>query len=143
MLYGDTVQDTRQIFFDSWKKYTQRQPLTPLENQLIEVILQHPEYHAFLDKQDSDAQFTPDMGQTNPFLHMGLHLTIRDQIAMNRPAGMQTIFQQLLALHKNAHDVEHLLLEPLMDCLWMAQKNNAAPDELSYLQACRRLIDSH
>lgn len=139
MLYGNTVQDTRQIFFDSWEKYNQQQPLTPLENQLVEVILQHPEYHAVLTKRDLSVLFSPEQGESNPFLHMGLHLTIRDQIAMNRPVGIQAIFQQLLVRHGESHSVEHLLLEPLMNCLWMAQKNQTIPDEQSYLQACWQL----
>lgn len=140
MFYGDTVQDTRHMFFESWRKHLQRLPLTPLEAQLVDVIQQHPEYHAFLTQRDLDANYTPEHGESNPFLHMGLHLAIRDQVAMNRPIGIHTIYQQLLQRYGDPHRVEHLLLEPLADCIWLAQKQQRPPDEQAYLQACQDLI---
>ncbi|PJD94434.1 MAG: hypothetical protein CK424_00030 [Legionella sp.] len=141
MMHGDTIQDTRGFFFKSWNKYKQSQALEPLESQLIAVILQHPEYHTFLDKQDPELHFHPDLGVTNPFLHMGLHLTLRDQIAMDRPVGIAAVFQQLLKKLGNEHDVEHLLLEPLAECLWSAQRQHQLPDERAYLKACQVLLE--
>lgn len=140
MFYGDTVQDTRAWFFSSWEKYNHKKPLLPLEQQLIEVILQHPEYHAMLSKQDLHAQYLPEFGNTNPFLHMGLHLTIRDQVTMDRPVGMKALFQRLLDHDGDAHKVVHRLLEPLADCIWTAQREQRQPDEAAYLLACQQLI---
>jgi hypothetical protein len=140
MLYGNTVQDTRHLFFESWRKHLQNLPFTPLEAQLINVIQQHPEYHTLLAQQDKDAHYTPEQGESNPFLHMGLHLAIRDQVAMNRPIGIQTVYQQLLQRYHDPHRVEHLLLEPLADCIWLAQKQQRAPDEQAYLRACQNLV---
>lgn len=142
MLHGDNVQDTRGMFFSSWHKYRHHQSLLPLEQQIVDVILIHPEYHALLESKEPllDRTYFPELGETNPFLHMGLHLTLRDQIATDRPAGITTIYQQLLKQYKNPEDVEHLLMEPLVNCLFKAQKYACLPDEQSYLQACRQLI---
>lgn len=140
MVYGDTIQDTRGLFFKAWDKYQRSQALEPLESQLIAVILQHPEYHAILEKQDADLSYHPELGATNPFLHMGLHLTIRDQITMDRPAGIKAVFQQLLKQQGDEHHVEHRLLEPLAHCLWTAQRQQQLPDEQAYLLACQALL---
>lgn len=142
MLHSNDVQDTRGMFFSSWHKYRHHQVLTPLEKQIVDVILIHPEYHELLEssKKSLDRAYFPELGETNPFLHMGLHLTLRDQITTNRPIGMTAIYQELLQQYKNPEEVEHLLMEPLVDCLYHAQKHACLPDELRYLQACRQLI---
>lgn len=139
MFYNETVQDTRQLFFKSWEKYSLKTPLTPLEAQLVDVIKIHPEYHNILKAQNVSATFFAEQGQSNPFLHMGLHLSIRDQIATDRPKGIALVYSRLLKKHSDVHVVEHLMMEPLAECLWNAQRNQAAPDEITYLRACRSL----
>ncbi|MDI9818994.1 MULTISPECIES: DUF1841 family protein [unclassified Legionella] len=137
MFYGDNVQDTRQLFFSSWQKYQQKHVLMPLEKQIVDVILVHPEYHALLESPDTPAQqrYFPELGQTNPFLHMGLHLAIRDQVATDRPAGISRIYQQLLEKYGDTLAVEHLMMDHLAETLWLAQRNNTSPDEVAYLHA--------
>ena len=138
MFYGDHVQDTRQVFFASWSKYRKNQPLSPLEQQVVEVILLHPEYQDVLESAsfNIESAYFPALGATNPFLHMGLHLAIREQVATDRPEGIQTIYQKLLIKYTDKHTVEHLLIDPLAECLWQAQRAQTEPDELSYLNAC-------
>lgn len=142
MFYGDNVQDTRALFFSSWQKYRMKQPLTPLEQQLVDVMVLHPEYHALLEAKESsiDKNFFPELGETNPFLHMGFHLAIRDQIRTDRPEGIASVYQQLVKKYSDALVVEHMLMEPLAECLWQAQRNQILPDEAAFLHACRRLI---
>lgn len=142
MFFGDNVQDTRQLFYSSWQKYRLRQPLTPLEQQLADVIIDHPEYHAMFEKEDKfiEQAWFPEMGQTNPFLHMGLHLAIRDQVATNSPSGFTKLFQQLLVKYQDKHQVEHNIMECLAESLWQAQQNGQAPDEKIYLNAVAHLL---
>lgn len=144
MFYGDSVQDTRQMFYSSWQKYQQKQALMPLEQQIINVIIDHPEYHSLFEKDwtANDKPYFPDMGQTNPFLHMGLHLAVRDQVSMNQPAGILTIYQRLLKHYADVLSVEHMLMENLAECLWVAQRDRCAPDEQQYFQALMRLLPS-
>lgn len=142
MFHGDSVQDTRQVFFISWQKYRQHQPLLPLEKQIVDVIIAHPEYHPLLENvtlQKEQAYF-PDLGQSNPFLHMGLHLVIRDQVATNSPQGITAIYQQLVKKHADPSIVEHLIMDHLAECLWQAQRSQCLPDDASYLSACNQLL---
>lgn len=137
MFYGETIQETRQIFFTSWNKYQHKEPLLPLEHEIVQVILAHPEYHHFLANPGKYHEHTyyPEFGETNPFLHMGLHLAVREQIATNRPVGIELAYKNLLKKYQNPLDVEHLMMEQLAECLWLSQKNNQPPDEVHYLNA--------
>ena len=142
MFYGDKTQDTRQLFYTSWHHYRQNKPLLALEKQLVDVILMHPEYHALLEANTTQQTQTyfPELGQSNPFLHMGLHLAIRDQLATNRPVGITAIYQQLVNKYNDVSIVEHLIMEHLGECLWLAQRNQCMPDEVVYLAACQQLL---
>ncbi|MFA6301593.1 MAG: DUF1841 family protein [Legionella sp.] len=137
MFYGDTLQETRQFYFSSWRKYRQKQALQPLEQQIVAVILAHPEYHEILDYPEHYQEHTyyPELGESNPFLHMGLHLAIREQVATNRPAGITQAYENLLKKLADPLAVEHQMMEQLAECLWLAQKNNLPPDEDEYLRA--------
>ncbi|KTC80799.1 DUF1841 family protein [Legionella cherrii] len=137
MFYGDTIQETRQLFFSSWEKYQHKKLLSPLENEIVQVILAHPEYHKMLENQDKFQQHTyfPESGEPNPFLHMGLHLAIREQIATDRPSGIHLIYKNLVKKYNDSLVVEHLMMEQLAECLWLSQKNKLPPDETHYLQA--------
>lgn len=137
MFYGDTIQDTRQIFFTSWDKYLQKFALSALEQQVINVILAHPEYHKMLENRGllQNHAYYPELGETNPFLHMGLHLAVREQIATDRPVGIQAIYTNLIEKYHDSLKVEHLIMDQLAECLWLAQKNNTPPDEHHYLHS--------
>lgn len=142
MFYGQNAAETRQFFFISWAKYKQKKPLTPLEQQLVTVILEHPEYHALLNSTTPNLEQTyfPELGETNPFLHMGLHLAIREQVATNRPTGIQPIFKQLIKT-QDPLLTEHDMMTCLAECLWQAQRQQTMPDETAYLHACQQLLD--
>lgn len=145
MFFGTSIQETRQMFYTSWRKYKQKQPLLPLEEQIVQVIAQHPEYHAWLEQplESIGTIQAPLPEGTNPFLHMGLHLAIRDQMTLDRPTGIQAIYHALLRRYNDPASVEHQLMAELATCLWHAQQDNALPNEADYLAACRKLLDVH
>lgn len=141
MFYGSNIEDTRQVFYKSWDKYRQKQALLPLEQQVVAVILDHPEYHALFDQKEPQLEqpYFPELGQTNPFLHLGLHLAVREQITTNRPTGIADVYQRLLKKYNDRLVVEHLLIENLAECLWLAQRQQNLPDEQQYLQLLQHL----
>lgn len=129
------------MYLEAWRKFSAKQPLEPLEAQIAAVISEHPEYLVWIEAGDSalDAEFSPESGRQNPFLHMGLHLAIREQVATDRPQGIQQIHRELAARLGDAHAAEHAMLEPLAEALWEAQRNGRAPDERAYLERLRTL----
>ncbi len=132
----------RTFFLEVWGKHKRQLRLEALEQIVLDVILQHPEYHEILEKDEKDIsamEFTPEMGITNPFLHMGMHITIQEQIGSNRPLGITALYQQLLPKYPSAHDLEHNMMECLGEVLWLAQRNNTLPDEAHYLEQVKKL----
>jgi hypothetical protein len=115
-------------------------PLTPLEAQIADVIALHPEYQPLLEDPDAlAAEFTVEQGRINPFLHMGLHLGLREQLATRRPAGIEQVHARLAARLGSTHDAEHRMIEVLAETLWEAQRAERAPDEQRYLERLRQL----
>lgn len=140
-MFVNDRNSSRRFFTGVWKKYQAEQPLQPLEDLVLAVILEHPEYHALFDQGEEILQheFTPEMGSTNPFLHMGMHIAIREQIDSDRPAGIRKIYQDLIIKTGSHHDLEHRIMECLGEALWTAQRNNTLPNEESYLDCIKRI----
>jgi hypothetical protein len=138
---GQTRDQLRQMYLVTWRKYTARQPLEPLEAQVAAVIAEHPEYIPLLESgpQALDTNYTPEGGRENPFLHMGLHLAIREQVATDRPPGVAQIHESLSKRLGAPHTAEHAMLEVLAETLWEAQRSARAPDEQRYLERLRSL----
>ncbi|SFR58709.1 DUF1841 family protein [Thiomicrospira sp. ALE5] len=135
-MYTSERDKLRQHYADIWQKARANQPLDALEQQIALVIEQHPEYHKMLEnRQHIKNEYLPEMGETNPFLHMGMHLGIREQVATDRPAGIAQVHRVLSLKLGSALEAEHAMMDCLAEALWQSQKNQQAPDELAY-QAC-------
>lgn len=134
MIFGDNKIELRRMYITAWQKRQTGAVLSPLEAQIASVIEDHPEYHDMMSEEAIDATFTPERGQTNPFLHMGLHLAVREQVATDRPAGIGAIFNSVHIRLGDAHEAEHKMLECLAEILWKAQSDDAMPDDQAYLE---------
>ena len=148
--FNPSRDEVRDFFFGIWQKIGHSKPLgfesqtakplSPLEKIGWQIIQMHPEYHAMLSqpKLYREQAYYPELGETNPFLHMSLHLSILEQISINQPIGISSIYQTLLAKHQDAHLAQHDILECLGETLWLAQRNNAALDAAHYLQLMQK-----
>ena len=139
MIFGQDRTELRKMYVDAWQKRCDGVPMSPLETQIADVIGLHPEYHDEISSEALDQEFTPERGKTNPFLHMGLHLGIREQVSTDRPPGIARIYQALTTRLGDPHDAEHQMIDCLAETLWEAQSQNSAPDEQQYLERLRRL----
>ncbi len=129
------------MYLDAWAKFKAQAPLEPLEAQLAAVIAEHAEYVPWLEsgEQAVAADFPPESGRQNPFLHMGLHLAIREQAATDRPQGIAAIHRELAKRMGDAHAAEHAMLERLAETLLEAEHHGVPPDELVYMERLRAL----
>jgi hypothetical protein len=139
---GYTRDQLRLAYAEAWAKHLARSPLAPLEAQIADVIAAHPEYQAIVRDADTAIGFEHDssLAADNPFLHMGLHLAVREQVAIDRPPGVRDLRQQLQARYGDAHLAEHVLMEALGEELWKAQRDGRAPDEGQYLALARHRL---
>jgi hypothetical protein len=141
MFFANAGRDElRRRYVTAWQRHREGLPLEPLDAQIADIVALHPEYHALLESPAGAAQeFTVEQGRSNPFLHMGLHLAIREQVATRRPPGIEQVHQQLTRALGDEHAAEHRMIEVLAELLWEAQRAGRAPDEQQYLERLRHL----
>jgi len=139
-MFNPSREQVRRFFFDTWGKYRAATPLQGLETVALEVILLHPEYHAVLEapERSADRDYTPEMGQSNPFLHMSLHLALEEQLSIDQPAGVRGAFDEVLRKSATRHDALHTALECLGEMVWKSQRDGAPPDAQGYLECLKR-----
>ena len=116
--------------------------MQPLELLIADIVLLHPEYHALLDDPDGvlDQDYPPEGGKTNPFLHLAMHVSLREQVGADRPTGIAAVYRQLKIQAGDTHQAEHWLMECLGQTLWEAQRSNRMPDQHAYLACARRWL---
>lgn len=139
-MFNPSREQARHFFFDTWRKYRQREILSDMENMAVEVILLHPQYHAILDDpvRYQDKDYLPETGDTNPFLHMGMHIAIGEQLSIDQPVGIRKRFERLLKLTGNEHDAAHHVMECLAEMIWQAQRNQTEFDASVYFECLDR-----
>ena len=138
-MFNPSREQVRQFFCDAWRKHLERLPLVGAEVTAADIAARHPEYHALLSDSASvmDKEWTPEGGQTTPFLHLSLHLAIHEQVSIDHPPGIRAAYDSLRA-RMDPHDAEHVLLECLGETIWKAQRNGQAMDAEAYVDAVRR-----
>lgn len=142
-LYNPSRDQARQFLFDAWGKFKQHLPLTDLEKIAVEVIQMHPEYHVVLDSPERymNQQYFPEMGETNPFLHLSLHISVIEQISINQPMGITQVYDKLLQRYNDKHKAQNDLLECLAETIWQAQRNNMPLDSENYLNLLKQKLE--
>jgi hypothetical protein len=132
---------TREVFFSAWRKHLDGRVLEGIEQLLVQIALQHPEYHKLLADPDRylDRDYTMQNGDINPFLHMGLHIAIEEQLALDEPRGIRDIYRGLLANNPDEHAVQHRIMECLGEWIENAQRHGLGLDPNRYLQCLMRL----
>jgi hypothetical protein len=138
---GQDRNAMRDAWRTAWGRHLGRLPLAPLQAQMVEVIALHPEYHAQLTESPGRAARVPEDPEAagHAFLHLGLHMALREQLTTDRPKGIALIHRRLSATHHAAHEAEHRMMAVLEQTLWEAQRAGRMPEEAQYLEALRRL----
>lgn len=142
MMFTADRDQLRKFYCDVWRKHSAGQALEPLEIQIRDVILAHPEYQPLLENTDAalGKDYLPEFGETNPFLHMGLHLAIHEQLSTDRPAGIRGLAQQLRLRFPEPHALEHHMIDCLAETIWRSQRDATPPDEAAYLRCLQRAL---
>ncbi len=142
-MFNPSREQARQFLAEAWRKRRDRLPATPLETIAGDVIALHPEYHALLDVPDKALQreWLPENGETNPFLHLSLHLAIAEQLSIDQPPGIVAIFNNLLVQRGDQHEALHIVLEGLAETLWRSQRDQKPLDGAAYLELLRRAAE--
>lgn len=138
-MFTPSRDEARRFLVDAWRKRREQLPATPLETLAADLVEMHPEYHALLaDAAAMQREWTPEDGQTNPFLHLSLHLAVAEQLQIDQPPGIKAACAALAARHGDLHAALHDILECLGETVWRAQRDKAPPDGAAYLDCIRR-----
>ncbi len=140
-IFNPTREEVRRFFCDTWKKKTENQILTPMETLASDWMVLHPEYHSTLADLDSAIaqDYTPERGETNPFLHLSMHLSISEQISINQPPGIKAVAEKLTQKLGSEHEAQHAMMECLGQVMWEAQRDGQPLSPEKYLEALKKL----
>lgn len=135
-MFNPSRDQVRQFFFETWRKFKAGDPLTPLEGIALQVMQAHPEYHPVLGDPEryQGQEYFPEMGETNPFLHMSLHVSILEQLSIDQPPGIAAAYRGLLQKYGDEQRAQHALMDCLAETIWRAQRDGTAPDAAAYLR---------
>jgi len=138
-MFNPSRDQARQFLIDAWAKRRNKLPGTPMDMLAADLIDLHPEYHALLEADDAlSREWTPEHGETNPFLHLSLHLTIEEQLSIDQPPGIRAAFNSLLNRRGDRHDALHAVLDCLGEMIWRSQRSGLPPDGDAYLDCVKR-----
>jgi hypothetical protein len=140
VLYGDKRQDTREVFFNAWRKFREHLPLEGIETVIVDVLTRHPEYHGVVENPDRflDRDYSPELGETNPFLHLGMHIAIEEQLSIDQPPGVRGHFERLRERLGDSHEAQHIMMDCLGEMLWQSQRQGTPPDAAVYFECLSR-----
>lgn len=139
-MFNPSREEVRRFFCDAWRKETTGTPLTPLEAIAVDWMREHPEYHDQLADADAAVaeEFTPERGQTNPFLHLSMHLSIAEQVSVDQPRGIRAAYEALARRLDSPHEAHHHMMECLGEMLWQSQRSGLPPDGEQYIACVQR-----
>jgi hypothetical protein len=139
-MFQPSQNDVRRFFCGVYSREQARLPLEPMQAIAARWVAEHPEYHADLADEAAAlaAVYTVEDGRTNPFLHLSMHLSIEEQVAIDQPTGIRQAVDLLAARRNSLHQAHHEVMDCLGEMIWASQRSGLPPDGELYLQAVRQ-----
>ena len=141
-MFTPTRAEVRRFFREAWRKQSEGLPLEPIEAIAADIVALHPEAHGLLDARSANeagaADTSPEADDGGAFLHLSLHLAVREQISIDQPPGIRAQYERLAA-RGGAHPAFHAIMECLGRTLHEAQTAGSGPDGQVYLERISRL----
>jgi hypothetical protein len=137
-VFNPSRDEVRRFFREAWAKHREQRPLVGLESTAVDIVAEHPEYWAALESAGESDGYPVEKGQTNPYLHLSLHLAIAEQLSIDQPPGLRAEVERLVRRRGDRHAALHDVLECLGETVWRSQRDGTPPDTESYLDCVRR-----
>ena len=141
-MFNPSTDQVRDFFCVAWKKHQDSGVLTPLESIAARWMVEHPEYHQLLNhpEEAKSQDFSVENGQTNPFLHLSMHMSLSEQTQIDQPVGIRKISRQLMMKLDSEHSAHHQMMECLGRVLWESSQTGSEPNMQSYIEELQLLI---
>ena len=139
-MFQPSQSDVRRFFCAAHARQRAGAPLDPMQTIAARWISEHPEYDGDLANEEAAvaAIYTVEEGRTNPFLHLSMHLSIAEQVAIDQPTGIRQAVDLLAAKRNSLHEAHHEVMECLGEMIWASQRSGLPPDGQAYIEAVRR-----
>jgi hypothetical protein len=139
-MFQPSQSDVRRFFCATYARQRDGLPLEPMQAVAARWVAEHPEYHAELADEAAAlaALYTVEEGRGNPFLHLSMHLSIQEQMAIDQPSGIRQAVDLLAARRNSLHAAHHEVMECLGEMIWASQRSGLPPDGQAYIDAVRR-----
>ena len=139
-MFTPSRDEARRFIVGAWRKFRAGEPLSGLEQTVASLVAMHPEYHAMIDEGEKhlERDWSPEGGAQNPFLHLSMHLSISEQVAVDQPRGIKQAFELLAARRGSAHEAQHEMMECLGEMIWESQRSGRPPDGERYVACVQR-----
>ncbi|MCY7320136.1 MAG: DUF1841 family protein [Ramlibacter sp.] len=139
-MFNPSQADVRRFFCAVRAKIATGLPMDALETLAGQWLQEHPEYQP--EVADSDAAVARNYdgadGQSNPFLHLSMHLSISEQCSIDQPRGIRQAVELLAARRGSVHEAHHEAMECLGRMLWESQRAGQPPDGAAYVDCVQR-----
>jgi len=138
--YGEMKSLTRQRADLIWEEAQLGEEISEEDARLVQAMRDHPEYADLWGRlgELSDEQIQRD--GTNPILHITIHQTIENQIAIGKPKetaqAIEALMQQGLSRHEAIHRVGTVLADEIFHIL----KDERPFDEAGFVRKLQRLV---
>lgn len=141
-MFDVSSYDVRHFFADVWQRRLTGK-LDAMEQKALGILLEHSEYHYMVEhiEQFDQVQWLPEQGETNPFLHMSLHLSLMEQCSIDQPVGIVAVAKNLTQKYDSVHEAEHVMMDALVEMIWQAQRHGMGFDVNVYLRHLRNLAN--
>jgi hypothetical protein len=139
-MFSPSQEDVRRFFCTVYEKSVLKAPMEAIETLASQWIAEHPEYHADFSNVDAALRqvYSNAQGQSNPFLHLSMHLYISEQCSIDQPRGIRQAVELLTHKRNSLHDAHHETMECLGKMLEESQSVKRPPDGDAYIACVQR-----
>ena len=139
-MFNPSQEDVRRFFCAVYAKSQNAQPMDAIETLAGQWIAEHPQYHADLGDEEAAISrvYAEGSGQTNPFLHLSMHLSISEQCSIDQPRGIRQAVELLTHKRQSLHAAHHEAMDCLGTMLWESQRAGRPPDGQAYIDCVQR-----
>lgn len=139
-MFNPSPSDVRRFFCAAHSKTQIGAPMEAIETLASLWIAEHPEHHATLADVEAAVLHNYDdpPGQSNPFLHLSMHLSISEQCSIDQPRGIRQAVELLTKRLDSLHDAHHATMDCLGQMLWESQRAGRPPDGEAYIACVQR-----
>ncbi len=139
-MFSPSQADVRRFFCSIYAKARTGSALEAIEIIAAQWMDEHPEYAAVFADEEAALRAMGEVkeGQTNPFLHLSMHLSISEQCSIDQPRGIRQAVELLTHKRNSLHRAHHEAMECLGTMLWESQQSSRPPDGNVYIACVQR-----